>query len=86
MSASRRYLYGAAGILPGIVISRITGFHIFTAALYAHPSAYALAWDVGFAVGGLLTLVVPLWFWVARPVLSGASAETTADEVPGASP
>lgn len=81
MSEFKRYLYGAVGIIPGIIVSRITGFHIFTGALYAHHDALWIAWAIAFAVGGLMTIVVPMWYWVARPVFSGGASTPPAEEV-----
>ncbi|MFB6129632.1 MAG: hypothetical protein ABEJ28_02295 [Salinigranum sp.] len=82
LAETRRMLYGASGLLAGVVINRIAGLHV----ILHHLSVDGLSttneiWLAVFCVGMSVAVAAPLWFWVVRPTIA-TRASPPRGEVP----
>ena len=78
----RRLVYGGLGLLLGVAITRVAGFHVVVHHLTAgHPISGDPLWLGAFVVGIVVSLAPPLWYWLLRPPLAQRSARARSEEV-----
>lgn len=69
MSETRRLAYGAAAMIVGVAINRYAGLNIVLHSLRGLLSPAHVVWVALFTLGYLLGGLVPLWYWVVRPLV-----------------